>query len=143
MAGVFIGYDTPRTLGKKETGASVALPAFISFMKDALANTPNTPFRQPRGIQLIKVDLKTGVPVASAPPEGAVIDEAFITGAPIYIPGVTPRRNATTVDQRPANMVALHAKPQGERISAAGKSTARLPFRIKQSPPITGTGGLY
>ncbi len=89
VAGVFIGYDKPRTLGKRETGASVALPAFIAFMKDALADKPNTPFRIPRGIQLVPVDLHTGIPVAAAPPGDRVIDEAFITGAPIYIPGVT------------------------------------------------------
>ena len=64
VAGVYVGYDTPRTLGKKETGASVALPAFIDFMKSALADVPNTPFRIPPGINLVKVDHNSGMPVA-------------------------------------------------------------------------------
>jgi len=34
--GVYIGFDTPKTLGKKETGGTVALPIFIDFMKNAV-----------------------------------------------------------------------------------------------------------
>ena len=48
------GLTTSGALGKKETGSSVALPAFIAFMKAALADKPNTPFRVPRGIQLVE-----------------------------------------------------------------------------------------
>lgn len=92
VAGVFVGYDQPRTLGAKETGASAALPAFISFMKEALADKPNTPFRVPRGIKFVRTDLKTGAPTGSYEVDGqgnvgATINEAYISGGPIYIPG--------------------------------------------------------
>ena len=78
VAGVFVGYDKPRTLGRRETGASVALPAFIDFMKNALKDVPDKPFAVPEGIKFVKVDLHTGLPVnATNPSSGKVIDEAF------------------------------------------------------------------
>ena len=34
--GVYIGFDSPKTLGKYETGSKAALPIFKSFIKKAL-----------------------------------------------------------------------------------------------------------
>ncbi len=62
VAGIYVGYDQPQTLGRNETGASVALPGFIKFMEKALKDKPSTPFRVPPGIQFIKIDEKTGMP---------------------------------------------------------------------------------
>ena len=59
--GVFVGFDNPTTLGKKETGSSVAAPIFRTFMSKALHNKPDVPFRRPPGIKLIKVNPKTGL----------------------------------------------------------------------------------
>lgn len=42
--GVWIGYDDRKQLGEKETGARAALPAWIEFMKAAIARTPNEDF---------------------------------------------------------------------------------------------------
>ena len=36
IVGVYIGFDQPKTLGQKETGASLPLPVFIDFMKDIM-----------------------------------------------------------------------------------------------------------
>ena len=37
VAGVYVGFDSPRTLGRGETGSNVALPIWIEFMEGALA----------------------------------------------------------------------------------------------------------
>lgn len=37
-AGVWIGRDSPQTLGRRETGSRAALPVWIEFMRHALAN---------------------------------------------------------------------------------------------------------
>ncbi|MBB42972.1 MAG: penicillin-binding protein [Rhodospirillaceae bacterium] len=58
--GVFIGFDTPRSLGKKETGSSVAVPVFRDFMREVLKDTQPIPFRVPPGIKLVRVNSKTG-----------------------------------------------------------------------------------
>jgi penicillin-binding protein 1A len=42
--GVWAGYDDRQTLGDKETGARVALPIWIDFMKTAIAGHPNEAF---------------------------------------------------------------------------------------------------
>ena len=63
VVGVYVGFDQPMTLGYKETGSSVAAPIFRNFMKKALKNKPDVPFRRPSGIKLIKVSPKTGLMV--------------------------------------------------------------------------------
>ena len=61
VVGVFVGFDNPATLGKRETGSSVAAPIFRDFMSQALHKKPDVPFRRPAGIKLIKVNPKTGL----------------------------------------------------------------------------------
>ena len=61
VVGVFVGYDSPRPMGKEATGGAVAVPIFGSFMKLALADKPATPFRIPPGIKLIRVNPSTGL----------------------------------------------------------------------------------
>src|SRR5436190_16308273 len=43
-AGVFVGFDDPRTLGGGEVGGHVAAPIFRDFMMAALKNVPAKPF---------------------------------------------------------------------------------------------------
>ncbi|MBT4940845.1 MAG: penicillin-binding protein 1A [Rhodospirillaceae bacterium] len=76
--GVFSGFDTPRSLGKREQGASVSAPIFKEFMKNALADKPAIPFRIPPGIRLVRVEANTGRP--ARPGDRRVILEAFKPG---------------------------------------------------------------
>jgi penicillin-binding protein 1A len=80
VAGVYVGFDTPKTLGSRETGASVALPIFIDFMKNALKNVPSTPFRVPDDIKFVKINRKTGTLPTPITPKEDVIFEAFKLG---------------------------------------------------------------
>jgi len=77
VCGVFAGFDTPATLGTKETGASVAVPIFTDFMKQALKDRPSVPFRVPQGIKLVRVDHVTGMSAGADTPATRVIWEAF------------------------------------------------------------------
>ncbi len=61
VAGVFMGYDSPKPMGRGETGGGVAAPVFRDFMKWALADKPAIPFRVPPGIKLVRIDAKTGM----------------------------------------------------------------------------------
>ena len=60
VVGIYVGFDTPKSLGPRETGASVASPIFRDFMYLALENEKGTPFRIPSKAQLVKINLKTG-----------------------------------------------------------------------------------
>ncbi|MBQ7659886.1 MAG: penicillin-binding protein 1A [Alphaproteobacteria bacterium] len=75
VAGVYVGFDEPVSLGKKETGASAALPIFFDFMKEALKGVPNTNFRIPDGVKLVRINPKTGK--LSEPSDETVIVEAI------------------------------------------------------------------
>ena len=59
--GVFMGYDKPRSLGGSAQAALYTAPIFRDFMKMALKDTPDTPFRIPPGIKLISVDVHSGM----------------------------------------------------------------------------------
>lgn len=87
--GVFVGFDVPRTLGKRETGSSVAAPIFRDFMKDALKGQLANPFRVPPGIRLVRVNLNTGLPAGGQ--DQHVILEAFK-------PGSAPRGTRQVLD---------------------------------------------
>jgi penicillin-binding protein 1A len=78
LAGVWIGFDDKTSLGKNETGSRAALPIWVSFMAQALRDTPIEPFRVPEKIVLMKVDLETGTPADPNSPQ--TILEAFIEG---------------------------------------------------------------
>ena len=41
VVGVYIGYDTPKSLGKFETGSKAALPIFKDFVKNSLSTVKN------------------------------------------------------------------------------------------------------
>lgn len=47
---VWMGYDTPRSLGDRETGGGLSLPVWISFMETALKGVPVTEVSAPEGV---------------------------------------------------------------------------------------------
>jgi penicillin-binding protein 1A len=75
VVGVFIGYDSPKHLGKGMTGGHVAAPVFGNFMKMALADKKAVPFRIPPGIKLVRVSLRTGLRTQGGEPDS--VQEAF------------------------------------------------------------------
>ncbi len=60
IVGVYTGYDKPESLGKRETGSSVAVPIFKSFISGYYEDKKALPFIIPAGIELIKIDYDTG-----------------------------------------------------------------------------------
>jgi penicillin-binding protein 1A len=53
---VWIGYDTPRKLGDRETGGGLSLPVWISFMETALKNMPIQDSVAPEGVLFVNGD---------------------------------------------------------------------------------------
>jgi penicillin-binding protein 1A len=50
VAVVWIGYDTPRKLGERETGGGLALPVWIEYMKAVLKGVPTQEPPVPEGL---------------------------------------------------------------------------------------------
>jgi penicillin-binding protein 1A len=78
IAGVYLGYDTPKPLGRG-AGSHMAATVFADFMRVALATEKNQPFAVPDGMTFIRVNRRTGVS-ATIEPEGAIITEVFKEG---------------------------------------------------------------
>ncbi|MEP7348653.1 MAG: transglycosylase domain-containing protein [Sphingorhabdus sp.] len=81
VAGVYLGYDQPRSLGGYAQGGRVAGPIFKQFARAAMAGMPKTPFIAPNGVRLVRIDRKSGKRVYGSwpgdDPKSAVIWEAF------------------------------------------------------------------
>ncbi len=125
--GVYVGFDTPRTLGRKETGSSAALPVFVDFMQQALADKPATPFRVPSGVRLVRVDADSGL--LPGPTTSSVIMEAFI-------PGTEPK------EATPENYDTYETETEIPGI-AAGRGSEALGRNGEQQPSAPRAGGLY
>ncbi|WP_306887637.1 penicillin-binding protein 1A [Amorphus orientalis] len=117
VAGVYVGFDNPRPMGRGATGGQIAAPIFIDFMKEALADTPGVEFRVPEGIKLVPVNRSTGQPASGGGP--GVILEAFK-------PGTAPGDTYSVIG-----------------LNTDGKSSRGSVTRESERAVLSGTGGLY
>jgi len=62
VIGVYVGFDEPKSLGKYETGAKAALPVFKKFVKKIVTKKDARPFKIPKDINLVMIDIETGLP---------------------------------------------------------------------------------
>ena len=60
---VWVGTDDFSSLGDNEFGSSIALPAWVDFMKTALPTLPEEDWKIPKGLSYVRVDRETGQPV--------------------------------------------------------------------------------
>lgn len=128
--GVFVGFDEPKTLGKHETGATVAVPIFKQFIDVALKDVPPSPFRVPPGVRMVQVNVRTGRPTTPVDPNA--IWEAFI-------PGTEPDNN--TYYSAPAN----GATATGNYMAQDPLPPSEMLEPNPDAPAATGagTGGIY
>ncbi|MFW1676554.1 penicillin-binding protein 1A [Pontibacter sp. JAM-7] len=57
---VWVGFDQPTTLGRREFGGTAALPIWIDYMREALRDRPENGPVPPEGIVSVKIDPITG-----------------------------------------------------------------------------------
>ena len=129
VAGVYIGFDDPDSLGDDETGGHVAAPVFRDFMIAALKDAPATPFRSPPGMRLYRVSAATGLPVGAG--ESAIYEA--------YKPGTEPGKN------RNLGMRPITPDEDETPIASTGGAEdggAAMPPPVRGAP-ASGTGGLY
>ncbi|GLK72850.1 penicillin-binding protein 1A [Ancylobacter dichloromethanicus] len=116
VVAVYLGFDTPKPMGRGSTGGLLAAPVVRDFMKLALADRPAVPFRVPPGIKLIRINPKSGL---RAGPGEASILEAFK-------PGTAPPDSYSIIGATDAAGNPIGINPDADRAVGA-----------------TGTGGLY
>jgi penicillin-binding protein 1A len=82
VAGVYLGYDQPRSLGGYAQGGRISAPIWKQWALTALKDHPKVPFVAPPGIRWVRIDRASGKPVFGAFPtseeaQSDVIWEAF------------------------------------------------------------------
>ncbi|WP_299374366.1 PBP1A family penicillin-binding protein [uncultured Tateyamaria sp.] len=88
VAGCYIGYDQPRSLGKGASGGGMCGPVFASFMREAISKYGGGAFEVPEGGQFIKIDRFTGARLSDSATGDNVVAEYFRDGEePIF--GIT------------------------------------------------------
>ena len=65
---VWVGFDQPETLGRREYGGTAALPIWMGFMGPALQGRPEHPPAQPEGILSLRVDPVSGRAASASTP---------------------------------------------------------------------------
>ncbi len=128
VAGVYLGYDQPRSLGGGAQGGVIAAPIFKAFAKPAMEGMPVKPFRATAGVRMVRIDRRSGKRVYGAFPNDSdplagVIWEAFK-------PESEPRRSIGK------DVVPAVAKAKSAPVQSAPKSRPDGDFLEKQ-------GGIY
>lgn len=60
VAVAWMGYDSPKSLGRDETGGKAALPIWIKYMEVALKGMPIYQYKIPQGVVKLKIDPEDG-----------------------------------------------------------------------------------
>ncbi|MBP8672139.1 MAG: penicillin-binding protein, partial [Sphingobium sp.] len=127
VAGVYLGYDTPRSLGGYAQGGRISAPIWKEAMAPILKDMPKEPFVAPAGVRMVRIDRRSGKRVYGAwptnDPKPAVIWEAFK-------PETEPRRTIRKEE--------LDAQAKAEAARAA-----RGPAASKDSDFLQREGGIY
>ncbi|MDT0507763.1 transglycosylase domain-containing protein [Novosphingobium sp. MMS21-SN21R] len=139
IAGVYIGYDQPRSLGGYAQGGRIAAPVFKQLVQETRGRWKDIPFRVPEGVRMVKIDRVSGKRVFGGTPandeaKASIIWEAF---KPDTEPKRTVREGEVTAKQ--AVIDALR-RAQGARGIAAAPAEDDAP--VEQNF-VEDQGGIY
>ena len=119
-AGVWVGYDDHRSIGDKETGASTALPIWLSFMTEASKGKQEEDFAVPEGINWMEVNLHERYPMP-------VFESSPVARIP-YVPGARSHSALPAKDAGEKSLDAPKVEPKDlTGISADGQASRVFP----------------
>ena len=100
----WVGFDTPRPLGDRETGARAALPMWVDFMRDALAGIEEKELEQPSGLVSVRIDPMTGR-LANAKTKDAIFEFFLADQVPTeQTEFIDNEQTDVTTEARPADI---------------------------------------
>jgi penicillin-binding protein 1A len=115
VAGVYLGYDQPRSLGGYAQGGRIAAPIWKQAMTPILEKMPKTPFIAPAGVRMVRIDRRSGRRVYGAwptdDPKAAVIWEAF---KPETEPRRTIRKEEVEAQEKAAARTGATGRPRSD-----------------------------
>lgn len=102
VAGVWVGFDDRRPLGRGEEGARSALPVFIETIRLVEGDSRPAAFALPPGIDIARIDPRTGLLAPPSMPDG--LEEQFLSGtAPTEMTAVAPPDAGVPVAPEPTS----------------------------------------
>lgn len=108
VAGMYIGFDQPRSMGGYAQGGSLAAPIFKDFALVGLDDRQPIPFSAPKGIRMVRIDRQSGRRVYGSwpgtDPKASIIWEAFK-------PESEPRRTIREAEIKPAKAATRQDAP--------------------------------
>jgi penicillin-binding protein 1A len=116
VAGVWVGFDDSRSLGKRETGTRAALPIWIDVIEAADKTPKETDFAVPSGVIVTSIDPASGL--LAYPGQEDAIDEVFLSGT-------APAEVARPPDVADPNMFLMEQYEDGETTSVDGSLRSR------------------
>ncbi len=78
VAGVWVGFDAEKTMGRSGVGGRAAAPVWLYFMERALKGLPVEVFAAPEGVVFARIDPKTGL--LANPGTKDPVFESFLEG---------------------------------------------------------------
>ncbi len=140
VAGCYIGYDQPRTLGESAFGGTLCVPVFQDFMEEAVEKYGGGQFAVPPGGYFINIDRFTG---QQLPPDatgenvvaeyfregeepifglGAMVDGGFAMGSnlPLFAYGEGQVDDGTTITNSDGETVVVPKKADFGTVSSGG-----------------------
>lgn len=90
VATAWVGFDQLDPLGIGETGSSNALPIWLDFMREALAERPESVLPQPEGVVTVRIDSETGYATTADNPR-AMFEVFDVNNMPPEDDGAPPR----------------------------------------------------
>ncbi|OYW45271.1 MAG: penicillin-binding protein [Sphingomonadales bacterium 12-68-11] len=139
VAGVYMGYDRPRSMGGYAQGGRLAAPIFKQFVQETRSKWQPRPFLAPDGVRMVKIDRRSGRRVfevaASDAPQASVIWEAFK-------PDTEPRRSSRQDEMGQLRDLILAQLRRGSGAGAAGSGSGEA--QAGDGPDfVEEQGGLY
>ena len=145
VVGMYVGFDTPKPMGRGQTGGAVAAPMFRSFMDDYIVGREPVPFRIPPGISLVQVNAVTGE--RTRPDDPRAIWEAFLKEDTDDGTDETYTYDPSTAIRGDENAIETPGMPPEEELAmppVQGSISDTVPLGPStSSPALGGTGGLY
>ena len=60
VTSVWVGFDTPKSLGDREFGSTIALPIWLDYKKEIIDEIPVSIELPPEGLTVVKIDKESG-----------------------------------------------------------------------------------
>jgi membrane carboxypeptidase/penicillin-binding protein len=120
VAGAYMGFDTPRTLGDGEVGGNTAAPIFRDFMAAALKDQPAMPFPEGGG-EMVLINAYSGQATAARDPNAVLM---------AYRPSTAPSERHPNANPAMAGMPGASSQQEASEAIDGAAPDGQMPYGV-------------